>query len=450
MTSSPRSALVLVSAALLVACGGRSQLRDSSAAASGSGGAGPTTSSVTTTGGGGFGGTGGFIDVGGSGGMLSGCVVDGEPIGLAGTDGYRMSDPVFVVPVQVGITTLVAGWQASEGPMSPPIELRHTSFQPWGVWPANGTLGPSYLAEYDGALAFYAAPSFTDFNVVFAAPPPGMGLKYLSHLTPGSGALGTPEPLGAGGGDEQPCFLERGADPHVDLLGFSTAGAGVYRFNILRRDDAVAGSALSKDLGCAIDPIVAAAAPFGEEFFVAFSGGGAFGGPGCSTTASVLFSGRVTKQGTFEGIQEIDPAMPNSTIKSVKLVPRVDGAWLAWTDTLSGLHIARLDPTGKLAAPPTEVSFFGDLDTLSATSLGDRLALAWSRTPADANAQIHVNVVSTTGNVDADVSINLGGSATSRTAILGSPSNTSLLLGWSEAVSPGPQIRLARLACSLP
>jgi hypothetical protein len=334
--------------------------------------------------------------------------------------------------------------------MTPPIELRHTSFQPWGAWPANGTLGPSYLAEYDGSLAFYAAPSFTDFNVVFANPHPGVGLKYLSHLTPGSGALGTPEPLGAGGGDDRPCFLERGADPHVNLLGFSTAGGGAYSFNILRRNDTVAGSTLTKDLGCALDPIVAAAAPIGEEFLVAFSGGGAVGGPGCSTTASVLFIGRVTKQGTFAGVQQIDPAMPNSTIKSVKMVPRNDGAWLAWTDTLSGLHVTRLDATGKLVTAPTEVLFTGNLDTLSATSLGDRLALAWSVTAADAPAQIRVKVLSTTGNVDADLAVNLGPPATGRTAILGSPSNTSLLLGWSEEVSPGPQIRLARLACSLP
>src|SRR4051812_11889800 len=104
MTSRARSALFLVSSALLAACGSRTQLREGSAA-SGSGGSGPTTSSISVSSGGGFGGAGGHGDVGGSGGMLGACVIDGPPIGLAGTDGYAITNPVFVSPVQVDSTT---------------------------------------------------------------------------------------------------------------------------------------------------------------------------------------------------------------------------------------------------------------------------------------------------------------------------------------------------------
>lgn len=454
MTSYLRSALVLVSAALLAACGGRSQLRDSSAASSGSGGAGPTTSSVSVSSGGGFGGTGGFVDVGGSGGMLSGCVVDGEPIGLAGTEGYGTSDPVFVVPVQVDTTTLVAGWKTTEGPMNPPTELRHTSFQPWGPWPADGTLGPSYLADYDGSQELSAAPSSTDFSLVFAPPPPGFDLTYLSHLIPGSGALGTTEAIKTG--PARPSFLERGTDPHVHLLGFVAPPSGIQIFGVARKDDALPGAAINSSVGCAVSPILAAAAAVGPDFLVAFSSGSAFADSGCpagnvTSTAHRLFIIHVDKSATATLAEEIKATRDGDTITSLKLVQRLDGAWVAWTDTFKGgLHVVRLTSTGKVADGPITVPFFGDPASISATSLGDRLALAWSATAADAPSQIRINVLSTAGNLDADLSINLGPPAMGRTALLGSPSNKSLLVAWSEEVSPGPQIRLARLACSLP
>jgi hypothetical protein len=452
MTSYPRTALLLVSGALLVACGGRSQLRDSSS--SGDGGAGPTTNSATSASGGGFGGTGGFGDVGGSGGMLSGCVVDGQPISPAGLDGYHTSDPVFVTPVQLDTTTLVAAWQGTEGPTTPPIELRHSSFHPWDAWPADGTIGPSYLAEYDGNRVFYAAPSHTDFTVFFANPPPGPGLTYFSHLTPGSGALGTKGSLG--GGPAQAHFLERGTDPDVDLFGFSYSVAALHVFNIVRKNDTLGVTAVAPDLGCALDPILAAAAPFGEDFLVAFSSGSKFSDPGCAsgsgiTAAQRLFVARVDKNGTAEIAQEILVPGGTGKITSVKLVPRLDGAWLAWTHLLNpAIQVMRLAPTGQVTAGPFEVPFSGDTTTLSATSLGDRLALAWGVTAADMPFQIGLSVVSTPGNVEAKAAMNLGQQPVGRTALLGSPSGKALLVSWGEQEATGSQLRLARLACNLP
>lgn len=456
MTSS-RSGLLLVSAALLAACGGRSQLRDSSAGSAGSGGTEPTTSVSSGGGFGGFGGSGGSGgtgDVGGSGGMLSGCVVEGQPIGLAGTDGYGTSNPIFVSPVQIDNTTLVAAWKATAGPPNSPTEIRHSSFQAWGAWPANGTIGPSYLASYDGGQPFYAAPSYTDFSVAFGNPPPGPGLTYLAHVTPGSGDLGTLEFIG--GGPAQACFLERGSDPSLDLLGFSDSTAANYAFNTILRDEKAMGSVFTPNLGCALDPIVAAAAPFGAEFLVAFASGSSFNDPGCAssagiTTAQRLLVVRVSKDGAVELAQEIKSAAKGATITAVKVVPRPDGAWLAWTDTQSqAVHAVRLDPTGQMTAGPFDAPFFGDAGSISATALGDRLAMAWSVTAGDAPAQVRISVLSTAGNLDADVAINLDSPATGRTAILGSPSSSALLVSWAEEVSPGPQLRLARLACSLP
>ncbi|MEP7119965.1 MAG: hypothetical protein ABJE95_03600 [Byssovorax sp.] len=456
MTSPPRTGLFFLTAALLTACGGRSQLRDSgSVGVGGSGGAGPSTTTVSVSSAGGFGGAGGFVDVGGSGGMLAGCVVDGAPIGLAGTQGYVTSDPVFVTPIQVDSTTLVAAWQANEGPSTPPIELRHTSFQPWGPWPADATLGPSYLATYDGGQGFYAAPSQTDFSLVFASPSPGTGLIYLSHLTPGKGFAGVAEALI--GGPAQPLFLERGTDPQVHLLGSFTSSAGVHVFNTLHRNDTGPGEFFAFGLGCALDPIAAGAAPFGEDFFVAFASGSGFDDPGCATgagitTANRLQLARVTKDGNVTWLQEIKGNGGGETITTVKVVPRLDGAWVAWTGSFKGpmLHVVRLDSLGQPTGAQFGVPFFGDVSSLSATSLGDRLALAWSGSAADAPSQIRINLLSTFGNLDADLSINLGPSAMGRTALLGSPSNKGLLVAWSEEALLGPQIRMARLACSLP
>lgn len=452
MTSYLRSPLFLCAAALLAACGARSQLRDSSAA---SAGAGPSSSTVSVSSGGGFGGTGGFGDVGGSGGMLAGCVVDGPPIGLAGTEGYSTSQPELVTPLEVESTTLLAAWKAEKGPMTGTTELRHTSFQAWGAWPADGTLGPSYLADYDGAPSFTAAPSLTDLDIAFATPPPGAGLTYLSHVVPGSGALGFNEALGSG--DEHPLFLERGADPHVHLLGFASAVGGFQTFNIARKSDGDAGAVIAAGLGCGFDPLVAGAAPVGEDFLVAFSSGSPFldaacsGGPPTKNAADRLFIARVDKLAKVEVVDEITGTTGGDTILSVSVVPRLDGAWVVWTDTFdNSLRVVRLGSSGKAVAGPFQVPFVGDPVTISATNLGDRLALAWSVTAADATWQVQIAVVSTAGNVDAARSINIDRPARVRTAILGSPSSTSLLVAWAQGENPGPWIRMARLACSLP
>jgi hypothetical protein len=454
MTSRARSALFLVASALLAACGSRTQLRESGAAASGSGGSGPTTSSASASSGGGFGGAGGHGDVGGSGGMLGACVIDGPPIGLAGTDGYAVTNPVFVSPVQVDSTTVVAGWKAAQGPMDSPTELRHTSFQAWGPWPADATLGPSYLAEYEGGQAFYAAPSFTDFNIFFGLPSTGSSLVYVTHLIPGSGANGDLQGIAAG--SIAPVFLERGTDPNLHLMGMSTSEPAPHLFEIALENDKGDIPMFVGDLGCALDPIVAGAAPFGEDFLVAFSSGTSFADDACNsggaiTTAQRLLIARVAKDGKTQLAQEIKNAGNGGTITAVKVVPRLDGAWVAWTATQSSdIQIMRIDPSGKLAGGPFLVPFFGDATSISATSLGDRLALARAVKAFDAPSLIWINVISSGGNVDAELSINLGPPPTGRTAILGSPSNKELLLGWSEEGPLGPALRLARVACSLP
>ena len=110
MTFRSSSVLALVSAALLASCG-RSQLRDSSAASAGSGGSGgdggsgPAPSSASASSGGGMGPGG----AGGAGGSTALCVLDGQPIGPAGTEVYNLTNPVLIAPEKAGVATLVAG-----------------------------------------------------------------------------------------------------------------------------------------------------------------------------------------------------------------------------------------------------------------------------------------------------------------------------------------------------
>ena len=456
MTSSSRSGLLLLvaAAALLAACGGRSQLHEGGGAGAAGGGSGPTTSSASASGGGGSGGAGGHGDVGGSGGMLGGCVVDGPPIGLAGTDGYVTSNPTFVLPVQIDGLTLVSAWRAAEDPTPTPTELRHTSFKPWDAWPADATLGPSYLAEYGGAQEFQAAPALTDFSLVFAGSPPASGLTYASGFIPGSGSLGAATAIGSG--EERPCFLERGTEPHVKLLGFSSSTAGLQSFNVLRFNDPFTSPAITANLGCSLAPIVAGAAAFGEDFLVAYASGSNFDDAACASgtgiiTSQRLFTARVSNQGKVALAQEILAGGSGATIASVKVIPRLDGAWLTWAETGSdGLQIVRLDPTGHVAAGPFTVPFFGNADSFSATSLGDRLALAWTFSPTDVSPSVQVRVVDPQGNITAQASLIVSSIAPGRTAVLGSPSEKALLLAWARFSQVGPEIQLARLACALP
>lgn len=439
----PRSALLLASAALLAACGGRSQLRDTSASsASSAGGDGPTTSSVSASSGGGF---------GGNGGAESDCYLDGAPIGIAGTEGYLTSNPILLRPGQSDLTTLIAGWTANEGPTTPPTELRHTSFQPWDTWPADATIGPSYLGDYDGGVTFVAATAPDGFAAAFADSPPSPGLSFVGPFVPGEGTLPGTSIYVADAAE--PLFVVPSDDYALYLLGFSNSKASHHVFNISHLSDALSDNPLSPGLGCALDPIVAGAAAIDEGFLVAFSSGSQLNDPACLSDAPIAGAKRlivvhvdksanVTPTTTIEGTESDGP------ISAVKMVSRADGAWLAWAHQLGPrLRVARLDIAGKIVKGPYEIPFFGDAASLSASNLAQRLALAWSSSAADASPQVRINVITSLGTAIADVTIPLGPPSVGRTAILDSPSSDGLLVSWVQQGATGSQLQLARLAC---
>jgi hypothetical protein len=468
MTFRSAPTLALASAALLAACGGRSQLRDSGAASAGNGGSGgsggnggnggsgpaPSSVSVSVSSGGGMGGA------GGAGGAPGLCVVDGPPIGLAGTEGYNLSNPVLIAPEKVGLATLVAGWTAAKGPITP-TELRHTSFDAWGAWPVNDAIGPSFLADYDGGGRFSAAPASGGFSLFFTSttPPPGASpqLAFMSPLSPGSGMI--PKSFHVSSDLAEPLFVTQSAKPDIHLMGFADSASAPHDLNLFQLTDPFSNQKLAKSVVCALDPIVAAAAPVDGGFLVASSSGSDFDDPACVggggpiTAATRLSFFRVADGGLITPLNSTIDSDPGAgSIAAVKVVPSDDGAWVAWTHKLgngSPILVVRINSTGTMLEGPFEVPFFGEPASLSAARLGNRLALAWTSGAVNAPPLVRVSVLGGSGVV-ADVTITLGPAATGRTALLGSPSGDALLVSWVEEVFSTRQLHTARISCSLP
>jgi hypothetical protein len=457
MTWYLRSGVSIAPFVLVAACGGRSQLRDVGASSAGGGGSGGTTTSSATTAssgttasassGGGLG--------GGGGAPLNGCVLDGPPIGIAGTQGYAVSNPVLVAPGKSDLTTLVAGWTTTEGPKTPPSELRHTSFAAWGTWPADGTIGPSYLANYDGGQSFDAAPAASGFSV-FLALPSSSEIDFMAPFTPGSGAaagMASALPLAA-----EPAFLAQGKDPDIHLLGFSSSNQGIHDLRVVRLSDTMGNEQPSPVLGCAVDPIVADAVPVDDGFLIAFGGSGKVQDPACATGMGVgparrLFVVHVGTNGDVTTKVNIPGTKAEGPIDVVKMV-RVPGvAIVAWRHELgAGLELRRLNITDANYSGSTTIPFSGDASTISATAFGQSMALAWAPPPIDGLSNVHVQISGASGGQEPEPSFDfhVGPPVTGRTAILASPSGTGLLVAWSSAAPGGSEIQLARLGCSLP
>ena len=460
MTFRSSATLALASAALLVACGGRSQLSDSGAAAAGSGGEGgsgnggnggngpsPSSVSVSSTGTG-IGGSGG---AGGSTGL---CVVDGQPIGLAGTEGYNLTNPVLIAPEKKELVTLVAGWNADKVSPMTPTELRHTSFDAWGSWPGDGTIGPSFLADYEGGERFAAAPAIGGFSLFFLGKSPSPHLTYLSPLTPDSGKIPGSFQLGAAMAD--PLFVTQSAKADTHLMGFAGSVVVPHDFNLIHVPDASSSPIVTFGLGCASEAIVAAGAPALGGLLVAFSSGTDFDDPSCHNGGVMKPATRVqlalvSNDGPSKPIATIENVPEEGSIAAIHVVPSGEGAWVSWAHKNAGaqrIQAVRIDPTGMLIGP-FEIPFSGDPAMISAARLGERLALAWMSSAPDGLAILNVSVIDSSG-VIADTVIPRDQLATGRTALLGSPSGGALLVSWVEGVFSERAVLVARLACSLP
>jgi hypothetical protein len=111
-----------------------------------------------------------------------------------------------------------------------------------------------------------------------------------------------------------------------------------------------------------------------------------------------------------------------------------------------------LDLAGKPLAPAKAV-LGADASLLppAVTVLGDRLVLAYAPPPQSQQKGLSIDLWSPDGQLSAIYSIDQqSGAFTGKSAVLSSPTNDSLLVGWTETTPAHHQGYLARISCFFP
>lgn len=447
----------------LSACGGRSQLRDfagnGSGGSGGSGGFGGTTSSATTTGAsttsGGSSSTGGVLK-----GPCSELTYATPFASIAGGEQVHQRSPRLTYSSDDGASVTVAtGWQVASG-QNPPTEMRHTSFAPWGNFPAGAALGPTYLADLDGGGSFAVASGnggkfallFRDFQ-----QPPSGGLRFSDQLTPGSGAI--PPSLLVDSSARTALFLARGQTTFSFGAAFRQGETREIRAGILDGNGVV-----ETTLGCANGPVVADALPVGDaSVFVAYStgtealsGGCDAGVPGPPNRIQLaqIIGGVLSSVGEVTVSPMGGTAEITGPVTDISFAPRTDGAWMVWSNPGSDFASPSL-VVCKLTTPVGQLDLMAEAvvpyqpGSLAVASFDDYLMVAWIQ-PEPGGASPHVQVFDPKGKPLGDIQVAATGAVQGRLALLGSPFDHSAALAWSETGS-GPnaadQVRLTRITC---
>lgn len=466
----PAALALRLASALLAACGSRSSLPLGTidpAGAGGAGGSGPASASATassasaassassasttaSTGAGGSGGAGG----------ADACeLAAASPVlGLAAGDNLSQRKPVLTPSSDDGkLVTVVASWSVVEGPAFPE-ELRHTTFQPWTVWPADGTIEPSYLADFEGGISFAAAPApQSHFGLLFLRPD---GLFVTLGMVAHTGAIAPA--LAIAEDADAALFLSRGQAKH--LLGYrDTTPLGYARVAIGFAQETPGGTIAYEGpfgVGCATSGPAADAAAIGDGWLLAIANGVPLASTACDAApkeigpAARIQVGQVTPDGALAPALDMEGNVP---VAQLEIVPRSDGAWLVWTRATGGgaspIQAARLDGAGQIVVGPFDVSDSGDVPLtgwLAADRLGDRLVVASVNDPAGNPAEIVVRVIDSSGETVGRGVLGPGPLMPGALDVLGSADGESgVVVAWAE---PGPpdRVRLARLACPTP
>ena len=454
------SACLAVSA-LLAGCG-RSGLRiDAGASAQTGAGGGPGAASSSQTGTGGIGGA--EVGGGGAGGAAGapGCTVNLPIAQLAGTGSMAQFEPKLVASSVDGQTvTVVTAWQVPEGPEDiPPPELRHTSFQPWTDWPADGMLGPTYLADYDGGGAFAGGPDPANLGLALffrnelAPPTPEVGMYFMPGVIPGSGDV--PAATLVAPQSSRAHFVV--GDGFAEYL----VGSGVQGIDSDATEVALVKKVVDGyyvqgplPLGCSLDQGHAAAVRSGDRYLVGLSAGSDFDDPTCfAHPAEHVQVVRVESDGSASLGAELD-AGPDS-VAALRMVPTSDGgAWVVWSRFSGGgpppVWIARVDAEGSPTFGPFETSVPEDPEWMGAVDMGGWLALAFYEHVKNAGDRLGVRVLDQYANVVAEGGIPLGTQGGSPISLLGGPPGTSLLVAWADGLGPELTTRVARFDCNLP
>ena len=135
-------------------------------------------------------------------------------------------------------------------------------------------------------------------------------------------------------------------------------------------------------------------------------------------------------------------------VRSSRVVPRSDGAWLVWQGTGAfseappPIQAARVDANGMIVGSVIPVTNDGDTrGPFAATAIDDRLAVVWPDRIEPGAPVLAVSLLDAQGNKlpGTGISTAMAPLAPGRLAALGSPWGEKLLVAWSgQTMSGGP------------
>ncbi len=332
---------------------------------------------------------------------------------------------------------------------------------PWGPWPTS--LGPSAFHGLNDGFVIGAGDNGTFSMLTTDEPknasndPAGMVVWAPQAGSPGAaGQFFDDVPPGT------PLLVTSNGERY--LAGFQRLVGGDLRHLTLARV-AVGGGGLTSvetSVACATGATLAGAAvPQGDGFMAAFSNGRPFGK--CQTDD--LIDGPPSrlqivtmKDAPSNAMQVFEEDEPSTYILQVHLSPTNDGAWAAWERISNGppferrIRLVHLDAAGSPVGGSTlEVGFGVVSAPFAIASLGARVAIA---TKTDAGG-VGVIILGGDGEIVSQTSLDGGPGLEpdGSVRLLGSPSQSQLLVGWAESSTIGNDnrvVRLARLACAGP
>ncbi len=418
--------------------------------------------STTTSASGGEGGAGGApptVD-------CSALQVAGPAAFLEGGMGMNERHPLWVYSSEDGqqVTLLVSREQA-EGPDGdlPPPSIVHTTLKPWAAFPSGAVLGPTHVADPEGGRTFAVARAAEDrFGLLFVnSVSPGFGLRFSSAFVPFQDASPASVPVSSVADDAM--FAVRGPGGHlIGMQDSFASGASSYRVDMafVGEDGSFMGPL---GLGCAKGWMHADAVRAGGSYLVALSSAGVPGEVDCEDPASGWPDDVQIVVTDGAGLTVTDSLGAPGTATDVKMAARSDGAWVVIGtppgQVVSGMFLgARVDAAGKVVSmfpvgggdPSLEIPQNG---TLTATRLGDQLAVAWVDFAGDKGPFLRVKVFDVNGLPAGHAEIFPGVSFVDAPTLLGSPSGDSLVLAWSQWPDPGmndgDRLRAVRIDCVL-
>ncbi|WP_437854692.1 hypothetical protein [Sorangium sp. So ce363] len=183
-----------------------------------------------------------------------------------------------------------------------------------------------------------------------------------------------------------------------------------------------------------------------------------FPGVGPATT---IYLGRYSADGISIGYngsamaskEAIHEAAP---VARLRMAPRPDGAWLAWTlapleDAPGALRVARMTPSGEVALPPITVPSCSTpvAESLAAEQVDGDLVVAVVETNTRGKDRIVLRRLDAEGTLTWMTTLFLGGKVEGSLSML-AQRGRGLLIAWAERASSSSasQLRAVRLGCA--